>query len=130
MVANDNVTSPFERIGGAPAVKLAVELFYEKVLADPQLAGYFANVDMAGQRRHLALMLTAILGGPDEYAGRDLATAHKPLNIAGADYAKVGEYLVSTLSELSVPEDIQAAVITVLGQVRDQVVADEEVSAA
>ncbi|MGW5669583.1 group I truncated hemoglobin [Micromonospora sp. NPDC003776] len=115
-------TSHYERIGGAAAVKAAVELFYDKVLADPELAGYFTNVNMPEQRRHLALMLAVVLGGPNEYAGRGLAEAHKPLNIPPAHYALVGEHLTATLSQLGVPADIIADVQVVLGQVRDQVV--------
>ncbi|MDG4800792.1 group 1 truncated hemoglobin [Micromonospora sp. WMMD980] len=114
--------SHYERIGGAAAVKGAVELFYDKVLADADLAGYFAGVDMAEQRRHLALMLAVVLGGPNEYAGRGLAEAHQPLHIPGAHYAKVGEHLTATLVELGVPADVIADVQVVLGQVREQVV--------
>lgn len=115
--------SHYDRIGGASSVKAAVELFYDKVLADPELAGYFVDVDMAGQRRHLALMLTVVLGGPNEYTGRGLDEAHQPLNITVGHYAKVGEYLTVTLAELGVPADILADVQTVLGQVQGQVVA-------
>ncbi|MBM7495191.1 group I truncated hemoglobin [Micromonospora luteifusca] len=115
--------SHYARIGGASSVKAAVELFYDKVLADPDLAGYFTSVDMAGQRRHLALMLTVVLGGPNEYTGRGLAEAHQPLNIPVEHYAKVGVHLTATLTELGVPADILADVQTVLGQVQDQVVA-------
>ncbi|MGI5520817.1 group I truncated hemoglobin [Micromonospora sp. CA-259024] len=115
--------SHYDRIGGASSVKAAVDLFYDKVLVDPELAGYFADVDMAGQRRHLTLMLTTVLGGPNEYAGRGLAEAHQPLNIPVEHYAKVGGHLVVTLTELGVPADILADVQTVLGQVQDQVVA-------
>ncbi|GAB3840503.1 hypothetical protein GCM10029963_09230 [Micromonospora andamanensis] len=115
--------SHYERIGGAASVKAAVELFYDRVLADAELAGYFAEVDMAGQRRHLALMLTAVLGGPNEYTGRDLASAHQPLNIPVAHYVKVGEHLTATLTQLGVPGDIIADVQAVLAQVQDQVVA-------
>ncbi|RZU75770.1 hemoglobin [Micromonospora kangleipakensis] len=115
-------TSHYERIGGASSVKAAVELFYDKVLADPELAGYFVHVDMVEQRRHLALMLTVVLGGPNEYAGRGLAEAHQPLGIPAAHYAKVGEHLAATLTELGVPADIIGDVRTVLGQVQDQVV--------
>ncbi|MEG3636239.1 group 1 truncated hemoglobin [Verrucosispora sp. WMMA2044] len=115
--------SHYERIGGAAAVKAAVELFYDRVLADPELAGYFAEVDMAGQRRHLALMLAVVLGGPNEYTGRDLASAHQPLNIPVAHYVKVGEHLTATLTQLGVPGDIIADVQAVLAQVQDQVVA-------
>ncbi|WP_405432669.1 group 1 truncated hemoglobin [Micromonospora sp. NBC_00617] len=118
--------SNYDRIGGASSVKAAVELFYDKVLADPELAGYFATVDMAGQRRHLALMLTVVLGGPNEYTGRGLAEAHQPLGIPVAHYAKVGEYLIATLAELGVPADVQDDVRAVLAQVQDQVVATGE----
>ncbi|WP_406069748.1 group 1 truncated hemoglobin [Micromonospora sp. NBC_01638] len=115
--------SHYDRVGGASSVKAAVGLFYEKVLADPELAGYFSDVEMAGQRRHLALMLTTVLGGPNEYTGRGLAEAHQPLNIPVAHYTKVGGHLTVALTELGVPADIVADVRTVLGQVQDQVVA-------
>ncbi|GIJ20900.1 group I truncated hemoglobin [Micromonospora lutea] len=114
--------SHYERIGGAASVKAAVELFYDRVLADPELAGYFSEVEMVGQRRHLALMLTVVLGGPNEYSGRDLASAHQPLNIPVAHYVKVGEHLTATLTQLGVPGDIIADVQAVLAQVQDQVV--------
>ncbi|TDC36642.1 group 1 truncated hemoglobin [Micromonospora sp. 15K316] len=115
--------SHYERIGGASSVKAAVELFYDRVLADPDLAGYFTSVDMAGQRRHLALMLTVVLGGPNEYTGRELAEAHQPLDIPVAHYAKVGAHLTETLTQLGVPADVLAHVHTVLADVQDQVVA-------
>ncbi|MER7457727.1 group 1 truncated hemoglobin [Micromonospora sp. NPDC126480] len=116
-------TSHYERIGGASSVKAAVELFYDKVLADPELAGYFTDVDMTTQRRHLALMLAVVLGGPNEYAGRGLAEAHQPLNIPAAHYAKVGGHLTETLTDLGVPGDVITDVQAVLAEVQDQVVA-------
>jgi hemoglobin len=117
--------SHFARIGGAAAVRAAVELFYDRVLADAELAGYFTEVDMAGQRRHMALMLTVVLGGPNEYAGRDLATAHRPLQIPVAHYVRVGEHLTATLTQLGVPGDVITDVQAVLAKVQDQVVAGD-----
>lgn len=122
-VTEKTAPSHYERIGGATSVKAAVELFYDRVLADPQLAGYFTDVDMVEQRRHLALMLTVVLGGPNEYAGRGLAEAHQPLRIPLAHYVMVGGHLVATLTELGVPADVVDDVRAVLGQVQDQVVA-------
>jgi hemoglobin len=116
--------SHYERIGGAEAVKAAVKLFYDRVLTDPELIPYFENVEMEQQKRHLVLMLTAVLGGPNNYTGRGLAEAHQPLNIPVAHYAKVGAHLTSTLTELGVPADIIADVQAVLAQVQDQVVAN------
>ena len=123
VVEETTPTSHYERIGGAGAVKAAVELFYDRVLADPELAGYFAEVEMVGQRRHLAQMLTVVLGGPNGYTGRDLAAAHQPLNIPVAHYVQVGQHLTATLTQLGVPGDIVTDVQAVLAQVQDQVVA-------
>jgi hemoglobin len=103
-------------------VKAAVQLFYERVLSDPELAGYFVNTDMEEQRRHMVLMLTAVLGGPNRYAGRGLAEAHQPLKIPLAHYRRVGEHLTGTLVQLSVPSDTIDHVRGVLAQVQDQVV--------
>ncbi|GAB3807250.1 group I truncated hemoglobin [Micromonospora zhanjiangensis] len=116
--------SHYERIGGAASVKAAVELFYKRVLADPDLAPYFGDTDMEQQRRHMVLMLTTVLGGPNNYAGRSLPEAHKPLHIPDEHYDKVGAHLVGTLTELGVPADILGAVQDILAQVRDQVVSD------
>ncbi|MEO3929480.1 group 1 truncated hemoglobin [Micromonosporaceae bacterium B7E4] len=113
----------YERIGGAESVKAAVRLFYDRVLADPELAGYFTSVNMEEQRRHMVLMLTVVLGGPNNYAGRGLAEAHQPLNIPDEHYALVGVHLIDTLTGLGVPEDILDDVRATLGSVRDQVVA-------
>lgn len=122
-VTEEALPSHYERIGGAAAVKAAVDVFYDRVLADPELAGYFEKIDMVGQRRHLAAMLTTVLGGPNEYRGRELAEAHQPLNIPLAHYALVGEHLIATLTSLGVPADVLVDVRTVLSQVQDQVVA-------
>lgn len=122
-VTEQTAPSHYERIGGAASVKAAVDLFYDRVLADPELAGYFADVEMVGQRRHLALMLTVVLGGPNEYAGRGLAEAHQPLHIPVAHYERVGGHLVATLTQLGVPADVLDHVGVVLAQVQDQVVA-------
>lgn len=122
-VTEQSVPTHYERIGGAAAVKAAVDVFYDRVLADPELAGYFTAIDMSQQRRHLALMLTVVLGGPNEYTGRSLAEAHQPLNIPAAHYEAVGGHLMATLTQLGVPTDIQDHVRAVLTQVRDQVIA-------
>jgi hemoglobin len=71
--------SLFDRLGGRAAVEAAVELFYEKVLADDLLSPFFANTDMTRQRAQQKAFLTFAFGGPNNYTGQDLRTAHAPL---------------------------------------------------
>ncbi len=41
----------YQRLGGEAAVNAAVDIFYEAIVADAELAPFFEGVDMAKQRR-------------------------------------------------------------------------------
>src|SRR5438874_9786238 len=101
--------SMYERIGGSPAIREAVDRFYRRVLADPDLAGYFGG-ELTELKRHQAALLTQVLGGPSAYTGRDLAAAHAGLDITPEHFQRVVFYLVGTLWELEVPMDITMSV--------------------
>jgi hemoglobin len=99
-----------------------VDSFYELVLADPTLAPFFTDVDMAAQKRHMVFFLSAATGGPDKYEGRDMAAAHAGQNITDAHFDRVVEHLVATLLGLGVPEDLIGDVGGALIPLRGQVV--------
>ena len=111
-----NASTLYDSIGGADALRVAVDRFYLKVLGDPQLAPYFEGKDVSAIKRHQVLLLTTILGGPGAYEGRDLGEAHAALAISGADYDRTVGHLVAVLSELGVQgEAYQALTSAVLG---------------
>jgi hemoglobin len=103
---------------------VVVQRFYQRVLADPSLVHYFEGVDMTAQRRHFALLVIQLLGGPGEYDGRDLGQAHRGLHITDADYDKVVGHLVTTLQEAGVPGDIIAGIGQTATDVRPAIVDD------
>jgi hemoglobin len=113
--------SLYDRLGGAATVSVAVNRFYERVLADPQLAHYFTAVDLPRLKRHQALVIGNVLGGPAAYAG--LAAAHAPLAVTDADYDAVGAHLLGTLDELGAGAEAADAVRAALDAVRPQIVA-------
>jgi truncated hemoglobin YjbI len=112
----------YDRLGGAPAVAAATELFYRKVLADPWLSRYFDGVDMDHQIAKQTAFLTMALGGPNSYTGRDLRTAHAGLaGLSDQHVALVIGHLAETLRELGVSEEDIAAAGAVAASVRDDV---------
>lgn len=117
-------TSDYDRIGGATAVSAVVNCFYEAVLADPDLAPYFAGVDMSKLRRHQALLISQVLGGPAEYDGRELAAAHAGLNVTDDAYEKVVTHLVAALREAGVEDDVIGRVAQVVAGIRADIVTD------
>lgn len=114
--------SMYDAVGGAEALRVAVDRFYERVTTDPVLAPYFVGVDMARLRRHQALFLAQVLGGPSDYDGRALADAHAGLGISGEHYDLVGAHLLSVLQELGVDAGIQVRVSEAIADLKDQVV--------
>jgi hemoglobin len=116
------VVSNFELIGGAPAVKEAVNRFYDRLLADPDIAGFFDGVDLVRLKRHQVALISMVLSGPNEYTGRDLGEAHAGMHIDAETYGKVGAHLVAVLEELGVPEHIIVSVSETLTAVAPQIV--------
>ncbi|MEM9749770.1 MAG: group 1 truncated hemoglobin [Pseudomonadota bacterium] len=118
-------TSVFERLGGREAVSAAVNLFYDKVLADPLLAPMFEGVDMARQRSMQAHFLTMAFGGENAYAGADLRTAHARLvadkGLTDVHFDAVVKHLAASLEELGVGPDLLAEVGATAESVRGEV---------
>ena len=121
--------SDYERVGGAPTIRLVVDRFYDLVLADDELAGYFTGMDLARIKRHQVLLLSQVLGGPVSYDGRDLAEAHRHLEVSAAHYDRVGQYLTGLLWKSDVDTDIIFRVADTLAAVRDQIVTPDPVPA-
>ncbi len=95
----------FDRIGGANAVKAAVDIFYAKVLADTRIAHFFQGVDMVGQASKQRAFLIMAFGGPNTYTGADMHRGHAKLVERGLDdshFDAVVENLAATLGELGV----------------------------
>jgi hemoglobin len=111
MTANNSL---YDRLGGAGAITATTALFYEKVLADPLISGYFDHVDMRRQVQMQERFLTMALGGPNHYTGRDLRSAHAALpGLEDQHFDRVLEHLGDTLRELGVaePEIVEAGKI-------------------
>jgi hemoglobin len=114
--------SIYERIGGAPAVEATVELFYQKVWADPALAEYFEGIDRDRLKEHQREFVSAALGGPDQYDGRKMGEAHAGLGITDAAFYQVVAHLAATLTELGVDKDTIGEIAIKLAPFRDGIV--------
>lgn len=114
----------YDRLGGAPAVTAAAELFYRKVLGDDRIAHFFDDVDMDRQVAKQAAFLTMVFGGPNAYTGKDLRTAHASLvtrGLSDSHFDAVVEHLAATLRELGVGEAEIAEVGGIAQSVRPEV---------
>jgi truncated hemoglobin YjbI len=114
--------SIYDSIGGAPAVRAAVDDFYARVLADPRLAPFFAGTDLHRLKAHQRACLAAAIGGPQVFGGRDMAAAHAGLGIGDGDFDAVVAHLAGTLTGLGVPGDTIGQIAGTLAPLRGDIV--------
>lgn len=99
-----------------------MELFYKKVLADARVKHYFDDINMNKQRRKQKEFLSAALGSPIPWTGKDMRTAHA--NIPGLNethFTAIAENLKSTLEELKISKDLINQVLALVGTLHDDV---------
>ena len=118
--------SLYERLGQEVGIRTAVDDFYARLVADPEVAHFFEGIDLARLRRHQTALLSQVTGGPVEYSGRELAAGHAGLGITDADFDRVVGHLVATLTDLGVSEDDIGAVGAALGAHRGEIVTAAE----
>jgi methyl-accepting chemotaxis protein len=112
----------YHALGGQPAIRLAVDKFYLRVLADPQLARFFSETNLDWLKDRQFQFLASALGGPVVYKGRNMRRAHKHLPIEQVHFDRVAGHLVATLTELKVPGDLITAVVAAVSPLAKDIV--------
>ena len=114
----------YEQIGGKAAVEVAVDKFYDRVMADDLINFFFAGIDMKKQRSHQIAFLTYAFGSTSHYDGRSMQQAHqrlaKQMGLTDVHFDAVVEDLATMLQELSVPD----ALIAEVGKIAESTRAD------
>ncbi|PGF15865.1 group 1 truncated hemoglobin [Natrinema sp. CBA1119] len=101
----------YERLGGEDAIAAVVDEFYDRVMADEQVAGYFDDVDMQKQRAHQAQFISSVTGGPVEYAGGEMKAVHAEMGITPSDFQAIATHLDDALAEFDVGDVDREAVL-------------------
>lgn len=117
----DRKDSLYDKLGGKAAINAAVDLFYTKVLADKRVNHFFEDVNMKKQHNKQKAFLSAALGGPEPWTGKDMRTAHKNLDLTEADFNAIAGHLQATLEELKVDKKLIGEVMAVAASTKDDV---------
>lgn len=111
----------YEQLGGQEGIGRVVERFYEKVLADPRINGFFAHTDMKKQIRHQTLFISWATGGPNQYTGKSMAKAHEGMHLQDVHFQAVAEHLVSSLQEFGVGKEQIEQVVEKVASIKDDI---------
>ena len=114
--------SLYDRLGGETAIKSVVDEFVANVGADTRINKYFANANLDRLKGHLVNQIGQASGGPQQYTGRDMKTAHAGMGIDEPAFNALVEDLVKALDKFSVPEQEKNDLLAILGPMKGDIV--------
>lgn len=112
----------YQRLGGEDAITAVVDEFYDRVMADEQVASYFDDVDMQKQRAHQAQFISSVTGGPVKYSGGEMETVHADMGITPSDFEAIATHLDDALAEFEVDKKDRQAVLKEIASYQDAIV--------
>ena len=112
----------YAQIGGAEALEAVVEDFYNRVLGDADLAGFFSGTNMARLKGKQVEFFAAALGGPNPYTGASIRQVHQGRGITLHHFNLVATHLSSTLEAAGVPAAMIAQIIGAIAPLADDIV--------
>ena len=117
--------SPYDRLGGAPALRRLVDAFYDAMDQDPAAAGIrrMHQADLGPIRDKLFDWLSGWSGGPPLYNARPdracIMSAHAPYAIGPAERDQWMACMRTALADLEIEDDVRAMFEAAFGRMAD-----------
>ena len=99
-----------------------IQLLYDKLLEDPELAPFFVDVDIDALREHVEDFLGVVTGGPDIYRGRDIRDAHAAYHITNAHFDRLLTHILAAAHEVGLEEEDTQTLLDIIAATRADVV--------
>ncbi|MFN7947450.1 MAG: group 1 truncated hemoglobin [Blastocatellia bacterium] len=114
--------SLYERLGGRDAITAVVDEFASRVLADERINKKFVKTDATRLKFELVQQICMVTGGPCQYTGRDMKTAHHNMKVTDGEFNALVEDLVGALNKFNVPEKEKNELLGKLAPLKPQIV--------
>src|ERR1700760_4122912 len=115
----------YHRIGGHEAIEVVVEDFYVRVLADEQLAGFFAGTNMNRLKGKQVEFFSAALGAPELYTGAPMKQVHQGRGITMYHFNLVAGHLSEALAAAGVPAETVTEIIGAIAPLAPDITSGE-----
>jgi hemoglobin len=134
----------FDRLGGEPGLSNIVADFMPRALQDPRVNWQRKGVkgawfqrkgresgmwqatpeNMAKLSKHFVQFLALATGGPAQYGGKEMKSAHGGMKISNPEFDAVVGDLKASLDKLQIPNKEQKELIAIIESTRSQIVTE------
>ena len=121
----------YDRLGGEAAIRSVVDTLVAHAASDEELNFTRAGTANAWQatpenvdtlKTRLVQFVASATGGPQQYTGQDMLSAHRGMQITNEEFDRLGGHLQMALRSHNVPEDLQAELMQIVESTRPQIV--------
>ncbi len=117
----------FERLGGHKGISMIVDDTVDNHMNNPHVNARFLplkeNLDqLAIIKNHTIDFFSAGSGGPNNYKGKDMVTAHTGMNISPAEYVHVIDDIFMALDKNNIDEDSKKDVLAILWSLKGMMI--------
>ena len=118
----------YDRIGGYNAIAMVVDRFSDAIIVNPKLnvnpalRHWNETSSLPGLKFMRTLWVCAAAGGPIQYTGKDMHSAHAHLHITSEEFDEVGAEIARALDGLGVPDREKLEVLGAIAARKDEVV--------
>jgi len=119
-------TDLYERLGRRDGIRAVVDEFYDRLLADEELAPFFEGADMEKLRRTQTEFLCEAAGGPETYDAEPVREAHLHVPFTVAHIERAIEHLYRSLDDFDVEAADAEEVVAAVASYQDELLATPE----
>lgn len=125
--AADADQSLYERLGGKPAIQAVASDLVDRILLDQRVNKWFAHAaatpeNASAYKAKLADFLCQNTGGPCQYTGRDMVTAHKGREVTSDAFNAVVQDLTAALDKFKVPQKEKTDLLGIVATLKSSIV--------
>ena len=111
----------YERLGGAQGVASISADLIRRHMANPLIKMRFVESDVDQLTKHVIDFFSMGTGGPAQYTGRDMLTAHKAMNINERELVTVLDDALAALDAHDIDPVSRSEVLAILWSLKDEV---------
>jgi hemoglobin len=112
----------YSRLGGRAGIQAIVEDIWINHTSNPVINRRYINSDPVKVKRLVTEMCCAGFGGPEQYTGKDMISAHKGMNINEAEFVAVCDDVLQALEKHGAGKRERDEVLCILYSLKPEVV--------
>jgi hemoglobin len=118
-IGGDGVYKAFHEQAGIDRI---IDDFVPRIAADPRIAKRFVGSDLPHLNAELKVQVCYLVGGPCQYAGKDMKSAHASMGLDNLDFNALAEDLQLSMNKEKVSFPAQNRLLAKLAPMQRQIV--------